>query len=339
MVRWTMWPATSMMIAAALASILIAFYRQWREKAKDKTADKDTFVSKADESLPRFWLVMGAIVCVAALIRLQDDWFAMPWQQVLFAVALQPPLIVGGLRVLGLTGQGPVSLMANATQFVFGLMWPARLMQNLNAAHIAADPQASAESTVSSFWVAQRLGGRFTSLIIAQLIVLPVSALLLMPVFNLLQKTYGIGTQAGQLSAPTALKIASLAIVMEKGKEALPHGALLAAIIAAVIGIALELLMASRIVGPDGKSRQRFGWVPVPSALGFALILPPPLTIALAIGSVASAGWKKLAPTTGGSHELYCPPIGAGLVAGDAVVAGVLLPLAAVIFERIGNLF
>ncbi len=293
LVQWMMWPATAMMIAAALTSVIVPLVRNALSSEQKKVAT-ETVV--ADEHIPTWWIWVGISVCVGLLVWLQGAWFSMPWQQVLLAVAIQPVLIIAGLRVLGLTGQGPVSLMANATQFMFGMIWPAHIQQNLNAAHISADPQASSENTVGSFWIARRLGGRFSTLIIAQLIVIPIGAILLPIVFNLLEHHYGIGLKEGQLTAPTGLKIASLAIVMEKGLTALPRGALTASIIAMVLGIVLELLLAVRVRKSDGSERQRFWWLPLPSAFGFALILPPVLTIGIAFGSVISAVWKKLSP-------------------------------------------
>lgn len=323
-VQWMMWPATAMMIAAALTSVVGSLVRS---TMRSRSGAVEQQVTLADESIPTWWTWTGIATCVLLLVWLQGAWFAMSWKQVLVAVAVQPLLIIAGLRVLGLTGQGPVSLMANATQFLFGLIWPAHIQQNLNAAHVSADPQASSEQTVASFWVARRLGGRFRTLIVAQLIMIPIGALLLPITFNLLEHHYGIGLGEGQLSAPTGLKIASLAMVMEKGTAALPPGALTASIIAIVIGILFELLLMARTREADGTERSRFWWVPIPSMFGFALILPPPLMIGIALGSTISWAWQKFSPKEDGSHALFNAPLAAGLVAGEAIVGAILLPL------------
>lgn len=323
-VQWMMWPATAMMVAAALTSVLVPLIRNALTRSSAPTASQETL---ADESIPSWWIWSGIAACVLALVWLQGAWFAMSWKQVLLAVAIQPVLIIAGLRVLGLTGQGPVSLMANATQFVFGLIWPAHIQQNLNAAHVSADPQASSEQTVGSFWIARRLGGKFRTLIVAQLLVIPIGALLLPITFNLLEHHYGIGLKEGQLSAPTGLKIASLAMVMEKGLAALPPGALAWSIVAIVLGVLFELLLMVRVRDADGTERQRFWWVPIPSMFGFALILPPPLMIAIALGSMISWSWKKFSPEEDGMHAMLGAPLAAGLVAGEAIVGAILLPL------------
>ena len=333
LVQWMMWPATGMMITAALTSVTIpALAHLFRDKSKDVRAPKET--SLADEEIPGWWAVTGTLVSAAIIVWMTCSWFDLPWTQVVLAITIQPILIIAGLRVLGITGQGPVSLMANATQFVFGLIWPAHIRGNLVAAFTAATPQASSEAVVPSFWVAQRLGGKFKTLIIAMLIMVPVGAILTPFVFDLLVKTYGIGLNEGQLTAPTGLKIASLAMVMEKGVAALPPGALTASIIAMIIGVLFEILLAFQKDDGKGGKKTRFWWIPIPSALGFALILPPVLMIGMAVGSVISAVWNKFSPDLkDGSWALFSKPLAAGFVAGEAMIGAILLPLLGVFLE------
>lgn len=339
-VQWFMWPATAMMVTAALTSVLIPL---GRDLARRGTRRLQPIVSRPEEFVSWQWIVGGIAVCVVLLVWLQARWFDMDWKQVLVAVGIQPLLIIAGIRVLALTGQGPVSLIANATQFVFGLIWPKHVAGNLNAAHIAADPQASAESTMVSFWVARRIGGRFSTLMIAQLLVIPVGAFLLAPSVNMLISHYGFGGDNG-LAAPTGLKIASLAMVMEQGIAALPRGALTASIIAAALGIVLELLTMVRVPVPasepneqhanaPARTRQRFWWVPIPSVVGFAFILPPGLTIPMAFGSVIAAVWRRFSPSPNGSFTAYVAPMAGGFIAGEAIIAAVLLPILGTIME------
>jgi len=327
-VQWMMWPATAMMIAAAVTSVIIPVVRSVVAPKTEPAAPEEA--SLADETIPTWWVVTGLGVSITLLIWITTAWFHMPFWQVVLAVAIQPLLIVAGLRVLSITGSGPVSLMANATQFLFGVLWPAQIRANLTAAYISASPQASSENVVPAFWVAQRLGGRFRTLVIAQLIVIPIGALLTPVVFNVLQHTYGIGLNPGQLSAPTGLKIATLAIAMERGLGYLPHGALAASKVGIVLGVLFELLHA--VPGKGGEGR-RFWFVPIPAALGFALILPPSLNIAIALGAVIAAVWRRAAPGEDGSFERYAAPLASGLIAGEAVVGSILMPAVAMLLE------
>ncbi|MFA7008877.1 MAG: OPT/YSL family transporter, partial [Elusimicrobiales bacterium] len=333
-VQWMMWPATAMMIAAALTSVLIPIVLHFLHRDKVKF-EKHEFKSLADEEIPLWWTVTGISVTVTLLVWMTSAWFSMPWTEVLLAVAIQPVLIIAGLRVLGITGSGPVSLMANATQFLFGLLWPAQIRANLTAAYVSANPQGTSENVVPSFWVAQRLGGKFKTLILAQLLVVPIGALLTPFMFNMLERTYGIGLNPGQLAAPTGLKIATLAIVMEKGLSFLPHGALRASIIAIFIGVFFELLLAFKKTNEKGHEVSRFWMVPIPAALGFALILPATLNIGMALGSVISAVWQRFSPDEGGAFAQYATPLASGLVAGEAMMGSILLPAMAALMELV----
>lgn len=317
--KWMMWPATAMMLTSALTSVLVGTFRR-PQKVGEREEDLPS--NLADEHIPRGWIIGGTIICSVALIWIVNRWFGMPWRQTLAAILMQCVLIIAGLRVLATTGQGPVSLLANATQFFYGLIWRAQIKLNLLAALISAAPEAVSEVSVPSFWVAQRLGGKFKTLITAQLIVIPIGAVIVPIMYNVLVGTYGIGLEEGQLSAPTALKIAALAIVMEKGISALPHGALTASIIGAVIGILFEVLLSLR----KKNGAQRFPWIPVLSALGFALILPPSLSIGTAIGCVLAAAWREFSPGKDGSFGRLNLALGAGLMAGEAIVASIVMP-------------
>ncbi len=186
---------------------------------------------------------------------------------------------------------------------------------------------------VPSFWVAQRLGGKFTTLILAMLIVIPIGAILTPVMFTMLERTYGIGLDPGQLAAPTGLKIATLAIVMEKGISYLPYGALNASVIAIFIGVFFEMMLAFKKTNEKGHEVSRFWFIPIPAALGFALILPASLNIGIAIGSMISAVWGRFSTDENGSFGLYGTPLASGLVAGEAMVGAILLPALAAVME------
>jgi hypothetical protein len=115
----------------------------------------------------------------------------------------------------------------------------------------------------------------------------------------------------------------------------LPYGALVASLWAAAIGVVVELVLMVRRRGADGKelldakgnSSSRFGWLPIPSAFGFALILPPSLSIGLAVGSMISAVWRAFSTDPKGSYATYGAPLAAGGVAGEAMVGGIAIPV------------
>ena len=165
--------------------------------------------------------------------------------------------------------------------------------------------------------------------------VVPIGAFLTPVMFNLLEKTYGIGLNPGQLSAPTGLKIATLAVVMEKGLSYLPYGALKACVWAIILGVVFEILLSIKKKDRHGNEVSVFWWVPIPAAFGFALILPASLNIAIATGSVFAFIWRKLVPEEGKSYDLYATPIASGLIAGEAMVGSLLVPVLTTLIEVI----
>lgn len=320
LIKWFMWPATSLMISASLTSVVKPLLSPPRLRTEGST-------SLANEEISPVLLWGGFIVSAAFLAVLQSAWFQMPILQMFVVILIQPLLVIAGLRVLAITGNGPVSLMANATQFAFGLLWPNHILQNLAAAQVSADPQASSENTGMAFWVARKIGGNFRTLLVVQLIAAPIGALFLPFTFNWLVSTYGIGTDPGQLSAPTSQKIAALAIVMKDGLSAMPLGAITASILAAIAGVVLELGCMAEKTGSDGTIVRRFAWMPVPAAIGFGMLLPPSVTISLAIGSIVAYVWRQFSDEEKGSYATYVVPIAVALIAGEALVGAIVLPL------------
>jgi uncharacterized oligopeptide transporter (OPT) family protein len=65
------------------------------------------------------------------------------------------------------------------------------------------------------------------------------------------------------------------------------------------------------------------GWIPSVAAFGFALILPGDLNISIAAGGIAGWVWMKLARE---SYDRYAITVASGMIAGEALLAGLILP-------------
>ena len=124
----------------------------------------------------------------------------------------------------------------------------------------------------------------------AQLVGVVIGAMSVAIMFPLLVHKYGIGG-SGQLSAPTGLKLANVAVLINKGLSAFPRGALQASVIALIAGVVMEFLREIRV-----NERAIFFWLPSASAIGFGLILPPSISIMLGLGAIFSYAWAKYSP-------------------------------------------
>ena len=129
--------------------------------------------------------------------------------------------------------------------------------------------------------------------------------------YPLLVRRYGLGT-AG-LSAPTGVKLANMAVLLSQGFGALPHHAMEATIVAAVIGIVIAIV----------QNKFHVPWIPSTAAFGFALILPGTLNIPMGLGGIAGWIWQKRSPA---SYDKYCITVASGFIAGEALLGGLILP-------------
>ncbi len=94
----------------------------------------------------------------------------------------------------------------------------------------------------------------------------------MVPVYIVLVKAYGIGTES--LPAPSAVSVKATAEAMRGGLSTLPPYATLGAASASLVGSLLTLLSRTRL--------SRF--CPSPAAMGIAMIMPPSLSVAGAGG-------------------------------------------------------
>lgn len=305
---WFMWPATSLMITAALTAVIL----KWRsivEMFRTLSINQKGGGSREELSLSTvIWLSM---VLTGLLAYIQQRHFGMPVWQTIVAVILGLPLILVGVRVLGQTNQGPVSLMANTLQVIFRLLSP-HIGHNLVAAGMAGDINAQGEGTMQVFKTGKLVGSTPKILTWVQFFSIPIGAFAVAVMYPILIQRYGLGGDG--LVAPTGLKLANMAVLMSKGFSALPPGALLWMILAAIAGIILALLT-------DIKG---WKWLPNAPGFGFALILPGLLNIPIAIGAISGWLWKKISPET---YEHHCVTLASGFIGGEALIAGLLLPI------------
>jgi len=68
-------------------------------------------------------------------------------------------------------------------------------------------------------------------------------------------------------------------------------------------------------------------WVPSPTGIGIAMLVPFSVIVVMFLGSVADRIWHR---THARSNELYMVPLASGLIAGEALIA-VIIPLVVVL--------
>jgi uncharacterized oligopeptide transporter (OPT) family protein len=304
---WSMWPAVGLMITGGLTSLAL----NWRAVARSFSAVRSAGTDAGD--FPMRWVLAGSGVLIVLLALVQHEFIGTPYWQTAVAVALALPLMLVGLRVLGETNWGPVSIMTNFTQALFGALVPGNINAGAVPSGITASVTVESEGLMQDYKTGDMIGSTPRLLTYMQLLAVPVGALALALIYPLLRDTYGVG-ENGQLSSPTSVRWVGFAKILSHGFGSLPPGALAALAIGAALGVILALL----------ETQQRLrSLVPSPAAVAIGMVIPASAVMTIFVGGLIEWLWRRHTP---GHHARFAMATAAGLIAGDALVA-VALPI------------
>jgi uncharacterized oligopeptide transporter (OPT) family protein len=166
---------------------------------------------------------------------------------------------------------------------------------------------------MQDFKTGDMIGSTPRYLTYAQLMAVPIGALAVSYVYPLLRNTYGIGGDNG-LQSPISQRFAGFGRILSQGVDALPHGAVQALLIGAVIGIILTVLESN-----DARRK----WVPSPTGIGIGMLVPGSAVLSMFVGAVVAEVWRVVSKA---SQERNLTPLASGFIAGEALVA-VLIPI------------
>jgi OPT family oligopeptide transporter len=316
---WAMWPATALMVASAAASVLLKWPAIVATFRNLKNAPRNT-----GEDMSLTAIIAWAAIMTMALAWIQRLHFGMSLAQTAVAVLASLPLMLVGIRVLGETNNGPVSAMSNALQALFAALWPSHIGLNLIAAGMAGNTSSQAEGTIQDYKTGKLIGSTPRILTYVQLAAVPIGAAAVAVMYPFLIGRYGLG--ADGLSAPTGLKIANMAVLLSRGTAALPRYALAATLVAAVAGVAIAVIR-------EVSDAPWTHYIPSVAGFGFALILPGELNIPTALGGIGGWMWMRISPA---SYARYAVTVASGMIVGEALLGGLLLPVLAALNIKLG---
>jgi uncharacterized oligopeptide transporter (OPT) family protein len=305
---WFMWPATGLMITSAVTAVLL----KWRSVVESfgQLQRQSKEAHREDVSLGT--IVIGSVLLAIALAVLQERNFGLSYLQTTLAVLFTLPLILVGNRVLGETNFGPISVMMNGLQAIFAAFWPSGVGHNLIAAGMAGSCNSQGQGTIQDYKTGKLIGSTPRILTWVQLAAVPIGAAAVAVMYPLLTKHYTLG--GPKLLAPTGIKIANMAVLLSQGVDAFPKGALLWTVIASVAGVLMVL----------AQHFWRWEWLPSATGLGLGLILPGTLIVPMVIGGVLAWFWER---TDKASFDRYAITAASGLIAGEALLGGLVLPV------------
>ncbi len=307
--NWTMWPAIAMMVAAGITSLVLRgklFAQTFRSMKRTSFDTTDGL-----EFPFGLWLVI-LVVCTIILSIIMHVFFQIQIWITLIAIPISFILTSVAVRTYGETNVNPAGPMGWTTQITFGALAPGKTMANVIGGGVSAQTSNSAGDMMGDLKTGYLLGATPRRQTYAQFLGVIIGTCVALPVFYLLTSTYTLGN--AELPAPAGVSWSGLAEVLTRGFQALPQHSTIGIVAGLCAGILLTM----------GGTSKMTRLIPSPIGIGIAMILPAIIFIPIFLGSMAAVILKKIFPQW---WEDYSMPLASGLIAGEAVIAIIIMVL------------
>jgi uncharacterized oligopeptide transporter (OPT) family protein len=312
---WLVWPGVGLLLASSFVPLLMdwrALVRSFRDipalllrRRAAEAIDLDADHSRFPLAKPIF---IGSVVVLIVMGRVV---FALP--PVMIVVGLIIALVLANVcaRSAGETDLAPMGAIGTMTQLMFTGSGP---VPSLITGSISAGISTQTSQTLWAFKAGHRLRASARAQTWAQILGAVVGALVAVPVYFVMTRAYGIGTEA--MPAPSAMSWKATAEAVQGGLSALPPHAPLAGVIAFVMGTILSLLAPTRV----GR------FLPSPAAMGMGVMTPFSYSLTAAIGGFVLFSVKRIRPA---ASDATLMATAAGGIAGESVMGVVVAALIA----------
>lgn len=321
-VAWTLWPGAAILVGSGLTSFALDYKSVARafsglfSRSAPTSADPD-----ADEC-PAWWFPAGFVVLGPIVVALMAWLFQIPVWAGVIAVPLAVLMGFVAARVTGETDVTPTKALGPVTQLIYGVLTPGNIAGNIMSANVTGGIGLHAADLLTTLKTGKLLGASARQQALAQLFGVVAGAAVVVPAFNLIIPDPSVlGGDAWP--APSCLVWAGVSKAFAGGVGALAPSAQTAAAVGLALGIALALV--ERFAPKAWKP-----WVPSPSGLGIAMVIPGSNAVAMFLGSAVAEWTRRKHPA---AAERLVVPVSSGLIAGESlmgivvallVVAGVL---------------
>jgi len=317
--KWVLWPGVAMMVFSGFTSLAL----QWRTVArtftamgKKQQAPEEGEEEDAPDPFPLTLWIIGLAAAATLTVVLASLLFEIAIWMSLLAVILSFLIAMIAVRATGETDINPVGAMGKITQVVYGALDPGKMTTNLMAAGITAAGASQAGDLMHDLKAGYMLKVSIRRQVFTQLIGVSAGIFAVAGVYRLLTAAYQI--PGDDFTGPAVQAWYAMAQVLAQGLGSLPPGAVEAAGVGALLGIALPLLARVKRVA-------RF--LPSPVALGIAFMVPAYYCWGMWLGALLTQQVNRRRPEL---VESYGPSLASGLIAGEGimmVVVAVLLIL------------
>jgi uncharacterized oligopeptide transporter (OPT) family protein len=318
---WSLWPGATVLVVGGL--LALAF--QWRTLARTFASIFTGFGNQQNRArgaldhleIPMAWFVIGFPVTGILGAVLLTWLFSIHWYMGLLAVGMTFFLAAVAARAGAEIGINPIGALGKVTQLTYGVIAPGNISANLMTAGVTAGAACSCSDTIGNLKVGHMVGANPRRQFIGQLFGVLAGALLAVPAyFILVPDANALGGE--KFPAPSALVWMGVAKVLSQGLSTLPRSAVMAMIVAFVVGVAIVIIDR---VFPKARP-----YTPSPAALGIALTIPAYTSFAMFLGAFIAWILEKKAPKW---NDTYTIPIASGCIAGESIMGVILAALMA----------
>jgi OPT family oligopeptide transporter len=306
--QWILWPGVSMMVTSALTSFSFSWrsilntFRSGGEQAVGQETDKV-------ETAMKKWFLVALMIVLAVSVTLQVTFFDITAWIAALGVLSTFLLAIVAARVAGETNITPVGAMGKVTQLGFALLAPGSPAANLMAANVTGGAASQCADMMHDLKTGHMIGARASYQFVAQVFGAFSGAVVGSAGYLLLVPDPKNQLLTDQWPAPAVASWKAVAEIFMKGIDSLPTGAMNAMIIGGLAGIVLAVLEK---VLPKGIRI----WVPSPSSLGLAFVIPAYNSFSLFFGAGAAWLLSKWIPNW---SIRYVVVLASGLIAGESL--------------------
>jgi putative OPT family oligopeptide transporter len=312
---WLIWPALGLLVAGSFLPLLL----DWRalvRSLRDLPALLRRRAGAAEDHLPedgdRFrWAKPLFLISVAGMLVIGQVTFHISPVITIIGVGLAVVLADVCARTAGETDMAPIGAVGTLTQLTFAGNGP---VTSLVAASIVSGTASETSQTMWALKAGHQLKASPNAQLWAQLLGAVLGGLVVVPVYFVLIRAYGIGTET--MPAPGALSWKATAEAVRGGFGAMPKHAPLAGGIGFLAGVLLAALGRTRL----GR------FVPSPAAMGMAMITPFFISATAFLGGLVLLGFKRFGPA---ASEATLMSVAAGGIAGESVMGVIIATLIA----------
>jgi uncharacterized oligopeptide transporter (OPT) family protein len=308
--RWALWGGTSLMVFASLAQVALNWRTVVRAFFIFKKAERAAGMADATAiEVPNSWLVIGLIPITLGVVAVQFFAFHVNVWLGLLSVAFSFVVSLVCCRATGETDTAPVGAMGKVTQLLYAVLPGAKGIASINlmAAGTTAAAAGAAADLLTDLKSGYLLGANPRRQFLAQFYGVFFGVIAVVPAWYLM-----VPDKAAleAFNPPATNMWRAVADLLTQGVNHLPHTALVAIVIGALVGMILPVIEK---LWPKSKP-----FLPSAMGLGLAWVVPFQNAFSFLIGAVIVTVWQKINRK---NSDTYAIPIASGLVAGESLVA------------------